>query len=107
MHLRSRRRLQDALTAIRLGLPVGSCGLQLYPNGERHLRLRARLAQVYSLSLLKKLKNSGPLPFFAGRAALRIPGRAGAGGRDAASHLRRLSFEGMQERFRAARPPMC
>ena len=32
MHLRSRRPLQDALTAIRLGLPVERCGRALYPN---------------------------------------------------------------------------
>src|SRR5262249_10843284 len=40
MHLRSRRRLQDALTAIRLGTPVARCGKALFSNGERHLRMR-------------------------------------------------------------------
>ena len=43
MHVRSRRRLQDALTAIRLGRQVSECGDALHPNGERHLRLRAGL----------------------------------------------------------------
>ncbi|HEX5612409.1 MAG TPA: PHP domain-containing protein, partial [Burkholderiales bacterium] len=52
MHVRSRRRLQDALTAIRLGKQVGECGRELHPNGERHLRLRARLAQLYPPDLL-------------------------------------------------------
>jgi error-prone DNA polymerase len=52
MHLRSRRRLQDALTAIRLRKPVAGCGGALYPNGERHLRLRARLAQLHPPELL-------------------------------------------------------
>ena len=47
MHLRSRRRLQDVLTAIRLGKPVAQCGQALYPNAERSLRLRVRLAQLY------------------------------------------------------------
>jgi error-prone DNA polymerase len=54
MHLRSRRRLQDALTAIRLGTPVARCGKALFPNGERHLRLRARLAQIYPPDLLEE-----------------------------------------------------
>jgi error-prone DNA polymerase len=54
MHLRSRRRLQDTLTAIRRGVPVGSCGKNLFPNGERHLRLRARIAQLYPLELIKE-----------------------------------------------------
>src|SRR2546422_456452 len=44
MHVRSRRRLQDVLTAVRLRKPVAECGQALYPNAERHLRLRMRLA---------------------------------------------------------------
>src|SRR5207344_854217 len=52
MHLRSRRRLQDVLTAIRLGKPLAGCGHALYPNAERSLRLRMRLAQLYPPELL-------------------------------------------------------
>ena len=52
MHVHSRRRLQDVLTAVRLGKPVAQCGHALYPNAERHLRLRMRLAQVYPAELL-------------------------------------------------------
>jgi error-prone DNA polymerase len=33
-HTPARRRLQDVLTAIRLGIPVASCGQQLNPNAE-------------------------------------------------------------------------
>ena len=47
MHVRSRRKLQDVLTAVRLGRPVAQCGQALFPNAERHLRLRMRLAQLY------------------------------------------------------------
>ena len=54
MHLRSRRRLQDALIAIRLGRPVRECGRALHPNGERHLRLRAWLARLYPPALLRE-----------------------------------------------------
>ncbi|MDH4324426.1 MAG: error-prone DNA polymerase, partial [Betaproteobacteria bacterium] len=52
MHLRSRRPLQDALTAIRLGTPIERCGRALLPNAERHLRARVRLAQLYPPELL-------------------------------------------------------
>ncbi|MDX1374742.1 MAG: error-prone DNA polymerase [Burkholderiales bacterium] len=52
MHRRSQRRLQDALTAVRLGRPVAHCGHALYPNAERHLRQRMRLAQLYPPALL-------------------------------------------------------
>jgi len=52
MHLRSQRRLQDTLTAVRLGKPLAHCGHALYPNAERHLRQRMRLAQLYPPELL-------------------------------------------------------
>src|SRR6266446_3675673 len=52
MHLRSRRPLQDTLTAIRLRTAVQACSHALHPNAERHLRLRMRLAQIYPADLL-------------------------------------------------------
>jgi error-prone DNA polymerase len=52
MHLRSQRRLQDTLTAVRLGRPIARCGHALFPNAERHLRQRMRLAQLYPPELL-------------------------------------------------------
>src|SRR5436190_14756859 len=42
MHVRSRKALQDTLTAIRLRTAVQACGHALYPNAERHLRLLSR-----------------------------------------------------------------
>ncbi|MGV6818557.1 MAG: error-prone DNA polymerase [Thiotrichales bacterium] len=47
MHLRSRRALQDLVTAIRLKTTVAKAAQQLYPNGERHLRHRRQLAALY------------------------------------------------------------
>jgi error-prone DNA polymerase len=52
MHVRARRALQDTLTAIRLRMPLAECGRALHPNGERHLRSRARLAGIYPPELL-------------------------------------------------------
>ncbi len=52
LHQRGRRKLQDALTAIRHGVPVAEAGWRLFPNGERHLRERARLARLYPPALL-------------------------------------------------------
>jgi error-prone DNA polymerase len=54
MHRRERRRLHDALTAIRLRTTVDAAGLALLPSGERHLRERARLARLYPLELLQE-----------------------------------------------------
>ncbi|MHB1942760.1 MAG: error-prone DNA polymerase [Acidiferrobacteraceae bacterium] len=52
MHVSDRRTLQDTLTAIRLGIPVGSAGASLHPNGERHLRPLLRLRTLYEDALL-------------------------------------------------------
>jgi error-prone DNA polymerase len=47
MHVRSRKPVQDTLTAIRLKTPVAECGFALSRNAEQHLRSRLRLAQLY------------------------------------------------------------
>jgi error-prone DNA polymerase len=47
MHLRERQRLQDVLTAVRLGVTLDEAGLALQPNAERHLQARATLARRY------------------------------------------------------------
>src|SRR5690606_9452212 len=52
MHARSRRALQDTLTAIRLKCTLAEAGYRLFPNGERHLRARERLARIYPPELL-------------------------------------------------------
>jgi len=46
LHVRSRKRLHDVLTAIRLGRSVAQCGQALQPNAEQHLRSRLRLANM-------------------------------------------------------------
>jgi len=48
MHVRSRKPLQDVLTATRLRLPLTECGLALEQNAEQHLRSRLRIAQRHS-----------------------------------------------------------
>lgn len=52
MHLRSRKPLQDVLTATRIGRPLTACGYALTPNAEQHLRTRLRLAQCFPPDLL-------------------------------------------------------
>ena len=52
MHVRERRRLHDAITAIRLNTSVDAAGFALLPSGERHLRARQRLARLYPPELL-------------------------------------------------------
>jgi error-prone DNA polymerase len=46
MHQRSRKAVQDTLTAIRLKTPLADCGYALARNAEQHLRSRLRLVQL-------------------------------------------------------------
>ncbi|QDQ81915.1 error-prone DNA polymerase [Paraburkholderia megapolitana] len=54
MHVRSRKPLQDTMTAIRVGRPVHECGYDLAPNAEQHLRARLRLALLYPEAALEQ-----------------------------------------------------
>jgi error-prone DNA polymerase len=100
MHVRSRRRLQDALTAIRLGRPVGECGGALYPNGERHLRLRARLAQLYPAALLAEtVRIADRCEPYLHELRYEYPEELVPEGETPASHLKKLADAGMAWRF--------
>jgi error-prone DNA polymerase len=52
MHVRSRKPLQDVLTAIGLGKTVYDSGFALQPNAQAHLRARMQLAALYPPELL-------------------------------------------------------
>jgi len=52
MHARARQRLQDVLTAIRLGMPLEMAGHALLPNAERCLQDLATLERRYPRALL-------------------------------------------------------
>ncbi len=54
MHRRSRRALQDVMTAIRLNTPLHAAGYALYSNGERCLRPLRRLQELYPAPLLEQ-----------------------------------------------------
>jgi error-prone DNA polymerase len=100
MHLRSRRPLQDALTAIRLGMPVERCGRELYPNAERHLRARVRLAQIYPAELLAEtLAIAERCSFSLQELRYEYPGELVPPGETPADWLARLTEEGLAWRF--------
>ena len=66
MHVRSRKPLQDTLTATRLARPVAECGFALEPNAEQHLRSRGRLAALYQPEWLENTM------VFAGRCSFSL-----------------------------------
>ena len=100
MHLRSRRRLQDVLTAVRLGRPLAQCGHALYPNAERHLRLRMRLAQLYPAELLAEtLAIAERCRFSMDELRYEYPEELVPPGETPTTWLRHLVEEGLKRRF--------
>ena len=105
MHLRSRRPLQDALTAIRRGVPVERCGLALHPNAERHLRARVRLAQLYPPELLaESAAIAGRCAFSLDELRYEYPEELVPPGETPAGRLRGLVEEGLAWRFPSGAP---
>ena len=100
MHVRSRKPLQDTLTAIRLGTPVHACGHALFPNAECHLRLRMRLAQIYPAELLAEtVRITERCHFSLDELRYEYPEELVPAGETPASWLRKLTGEGLQRRF--------
>src|SRR5882757_5760315 len=100
MHSRDRRRLQDALTAIRLNTPIAEAGWQLYPNGERHLRERERLARLYPPELLaESVAIADACTFSLGELRYEYPHELVPEGHTPVSYLRKLVEEGIQWRW--------
>jgi error-prone DNA polymerase len=100
MHVRSRRRLQDTLTAIRLRTTVQACGHSLHPNAERHLRLLSRLARIYPPELLEEtVRVAGRCRFSLEELRYEYPEELVPEGETPASHLRKLTEKGLGWRF--------
>jgi error-prone DNA polymerase len=100
MHVRSRKPLQDVMTAIRLGRPVAECGFALEPNAEAHLRLRQRLAVLYPPELLAETVHVAQLCTFSlDELKYEYPEEVVPAGETPASYLRRATLEGAQVRY--------
>ncbi|HSD62106.1 MAG TPA: PHP domain-containing protein, partial [Burkholderiales bacterium] len=105
MHVRERRALQDTLAAIRLGVPVAEAGHALFPNGERHLRSRERLARIYPPELLAATAEiAGRCGFDLASLRYEYPEEIVPPGETPASWLRKLTEEGFRWRF-GGNPP--
>ncbi len=106
MHVRSRKALQDTLSATRLGVPVAQCGWRLQPNAEAHLRSRGRLAALYEPSWLEHtLVLAGRCGFSLDELRYEYPQEIVPEGQTPTSHLRALTLAGAQRRYPPARFP--
>ncbi|WP_395505176.1 error-prone DNA polymerase [Ectopseudomonas hydrolytica] len=100
MHARGRRALQDCMSAIRQHLPVAEAGAWLFPNGERHLRRREELAELYPQELLDEtLRVAERCRFELGELQYQYPHELVPAGHDATSWLRHRVEEGLRWRW--------
>jgi error-prone DNA polymerase len=105
MHRRSRRALQDVLTAIRLATPVQAAGYALYPNGERCLRPLQRLRELYPAPLLAQtLQIAERCTFKLDELRYEYPEEIVPAGETPTSHLRALTMRGCAYRWPAGAP---
>ncbi|HEY6926865.1 MAG TPA: error-prone DNA polymerase [Steroidobacteraceae bacterium] len=100
MHSRARRKLQDALTSIRLGVPVAEAGWHLYANGERYLREPARLIKLYPPELLAETDAvARECHFSLDELRYEYPHELVPEGHTPTSYLRQLTEEGARRRW--------
>ncbi|WP_076997625.1 error-prone DNA polymerase [Variovorax sp. KK3] len=108
MHARSRKPLQDVITAVREGRSVAECGFALQANAERHLRSRLRLAGLYPAELLvNTLAAMERCRFDLGviREHYKYPLENVGGGETPAQTLERKTWEGARMRYPDGMPP--
>ena len=104
-HVRSRKTLQDTLTAIRLRTPLAGLGYALASNAEQHLRRRLRLAQLYPPALLEQtLEVAARCGFSLDELRYEYPEEIVPAGHTPASWLRTRVFDGVPERYPAGLP---
>ncbi|MGF6656600.1 error-prone DNA polymerase [Paraburkholderia youngii] len=105
MHVRSRKPLQDTMTAIRVGKPVHECGYDLAPNAEQHLRSRLRLANLYPEDALAATVDiMSRCTFSLDELRYEYPDELVPAGHTPASYLRQETYIGAQRRFPAGIP---
>jgi error-prone DNA polymerase len=105
LHRRERQRLQDVLTAVRLGLTVDRAGMALHANGERHLKTRAELARRYPAALLAEtLAIAERATFSLETLRYEYPEELVPAGHTPTSWLRQLVEAGLARRFPGGAP---
>jgi error-prone DNA polymerase len=105
MHSRSRKPLQDLLTATRHARPVADCAGLIEPNAEAHLRSRQRLAAIYPADwLAATLRIAGDCAFSLAELRYEYPKEVVPDGHTPTTWLRALTEVGIAKRFPAGLP---
>ena len=105
MHVRSRKPLQDTMTAIRVGKPVHECGYDLAPNAEQHLRSRLRIANLYPEHTLREtIAVLGRCKFSLDELHYEYPDEFVPEGFTPTAYLRQETYIGAKRRFPSGIP---
>lgn len=100
MHIRSRRGLQNVMTAIRHRCTVAAAGHRLFPNGERYLRPLEILSELYPKALLdESVRIAERCDFSLGSLQYTYPREIVPSGLTATQHLRNLVEAGVRKRW--------
>jgi len=100
MHVRSRKALQDVITAVQEGKPVSECGMALQCSAERTLRSRVKLGSLYPRDLLDNtLVVAGRCRFSLEEIKYQYPMETVPPGMTPAQALRRFTVEGARRRY--------
>ena len=100
MHVRRRLALQHTLTAIRHRVPIAEAGALIFRNGERHLRRRDALADLYPAALLQEsVRIAERCTFKMGELKYDYPRELVPQGHSPTSWLRHLAEEGIRWRW--------
>ncbi|MEO5692593.1 MAG: PHP domain-containing protein, partial [Usitatibacter sp.] len=105
MHIRARKKLQDVMTAIRLKTTLAEAGKGLQPNSERYLRSIGRLSAIYPARLLATtLDVASRCTFSLDEIRYEYPEELVPPGQTPTTHLRRLTQEGIAQRYKGDPP---
>ncbi len=101
-HHRARRRLQDALTCVRHGVPLALAGRRIKPNAEHDLKTPFAMAQLFADdpgALARTLEVAARCSFRMAELRYVYPSERLPEGRTSAEWLRELSFAGAAGRY--------
>ncbi len=101
-HLPGRKRLQDALTAVREGVALSAGGHKLFSNGERYLKSPAEMQRLFHdlpEALAATMEIAEQCTFCPSELRYRYPSEWIPASHTANSYLRTLVAKGAQERY--------
>jgi error-prone DNA polymerase len=105
MHTRLRKKVQDVLTAVRIGTTVAEAGFALQANAQAYLRGRAALfEQVPGEWMEETVRVASMCTFSIEELKYEYPREVVPDGETPASHLRKLTYEGAATRYPAGLP---